>query len=309
VLPVRDLYHSGVLRERVREAYRHLQACDLCPRRCGVNRIRGERGRCGGGLLPRVASANIHRGEEPPISGTRGSGTIFFSGCTLSCIFCQNFPISQLGHGEELSVKDLAARMLHLQRRGAHNINLVTPTHFLPQILAALFQAIPQGFDLPVVWNSSGYELPEILSLLEGVVSVYLPDMKYGDATAAIALSAAPAYPEVNRRAILEMFRQVGHLEVDREGVAVRGLVVRHLVLPEGKGGTREVLSWIRAHLGEGTHLSLMSQYFPAGRASNTPGMDRGVTPGEYDEALEALEACGLEHGWIQELEEERKGI
>ncbi|GAB4304128.1 MAG: radical SAM protein [Desulfuromonadia bacterium] len=305
----RDLYRSGELRDRVREAYRHLGSCDLCPHCCGVNRLRGERGRCRAGFLPRVASATIHRGEEPPVSGSRGSGTIFFSGCTLSCLFCQNYPISHLDHGDDIPVRALAERMLHLAGRGAHNINLVTPTHFLPQILAALFLAIPRGFDLPVVWNSSGYERPEILALLEGVVSVYLPDMKYGDDPPALRLSGAPGYREVNRRAVLEMFRQVGHLETDREGIAVSGLIIRHLVLPEGGGGTREILSWVRDHLGEETHVSLMSQYFPAGRAAELHGMDRGVTPREYDAALSFLQEYGLENGWIQELEEERKGI
>jgi putative pyruvate formate lyase activating enzyme len=304
-----DLYNSGELLRRVKEAYRRLGACDLCPHGCGVNRLKGETGICRSGLLPRVASANLHRGEEPPISGTRGSGTIFLSGCTLACPFCQNFPISQLGNGEEITTSALAGRMLQLQRRGAHNINFVTPTHFLPQILAALWLAIPRGFTLPLVWNTSGYERVDALALLDGVVAVYLPDMKYADEGIARELSKAPGYPVLNRRGVAEMLRQVGHLRVDDDGIAVGGLIIRHLVLPEGKAGSSEILPWIAEHLGLETHVALMSQYFPAGRAASLPGIDRPVNHDEYDAACEALEGAGLENGWVQELDEERGAI
>ena len=176
-----DLYQSGELLQRVRQAYQRLAACDLCPHNCRVNRMKGERGICGAGLQPKLASSNVHNGEEPPISGTQGSGTIFLAGCSLTCRFCQNFPISQLGNGDEISTAAMAARMMKLQRQGVHNVNFVTPTHFLPQILAALWLAVPQGFRLPIVWNSSGYELVDTLGLLDGVVSIYLPDMKYAN--------------------------------------------------------------------------------------------------------------------------------
>jgi putative pyruvate formate lyase activating enzyme len=301
-----DLYQSGELLSRVRAAYARLAACDLCPHRCGVNRIKGERGRCRAGFLPKIASANLHRGEEPPISGTKGSGTIFLSGCTLSCVFCQNFPISQQDNGEELTTAGLAAKMLLLQRRGGHNLNFVTPTHFMPQILAALWLAIPQGFRLPLVWNTSGYEQVDALRLLDGVVDIYLPDMKYADGTPAGALSGAPDYPAINRLAVLEMLRQVGHLLVDADGIALRGLIVRHLVLPEGLSGSTEVLPWIAEHLGRETHVALMSQYFPAGTAARMAGISRPVTVAEYDAAVAALEAAGLENGWVQELADER---
>lgn len=271
--------------------------------------MKGATGLCRSGWLPRIASANLHRGEEPPISGTRGSGTIFFSGCTLRCRFCQNFPISQMGNGETMTTAALAGKFLTLQRRGAHNINLVTPTHFLPQILAALWLAIPSGFRLPLVWNSSGYENADVLRLLEGVVDVYLPDMKYVDDATAEALSGAPRYAEWNRSAILEMFRQVGHLRTDDEGIATRGLIIRHLVLPHGKAGSVETLPWIAANLGRETHVALMSQYFPAGEAAATAGIDRRLSAAEYDAALAALEEAGLDNGWVQELEEERKPI
>lgn len=303
------LYHSGELLSRVREAYGRLAGCDLCPHRCGVNRLRGEQGLCRSGFRPRVASSNLHRGEEPPISGTMGSGTIFFSNCSLSCVFCQNFPISQSGSGETLSTRELAERMLSLQRRGAHNLNLVTPTHWLPQVLAALWLAIPAGFCLPIVWNSSGYETVEALRLLDGVVDIYLPDMKYADNGEAVRLSQAPLYAEANRSAVREMFRQVGHLAVDQDGIALRGLIIRHLVLPQGRAGSATTLSWISHNLGEETHVALMSQYFPAHRAADLPGIDRQLTHREYDSALEALEAAGLENGWVQELARDRRPV
>lgn len=304
-----DLYQSGELLQRVRDAYRRLAACDLCPHRCGVNRLKGGKGICRSGLHPRIASANLHRGEEPPISGSRGSGTIFFSGCTLRCVFCQNFPISQQGTGEDMPTRELARRMLHLQKRGAHNLNLVTPTHWLPQFLAALWLAIPQGFSLPVVWNSSGYETVDALRLLDGVVSVYLPDMKYSDDAQAEELSAAPGYREVNRQAVQEMLRQVGQLQVDDEGIARHGLIIRHLVLPQGRAGSAETLPWIAENLGTETHIALMSQYFPADRANAMEGINRSLFHDEYDAAVEALEEAGLENGWVQELEQERKQV
>jgi putative pyruvate formate lyase activating enzyme len=296
-----DLYNSGELSKRVKEAYARLGSCDLCPHDCGINRLAGETGFCRAGVRPKVASANIHRGEEPPISGTRGSGTIFFSYCTLRCRFCQNFPISQMGNGEETTAAGLAAQMLRLQRQGVHNINFVTPGHFLPQILAALRLAIPQGFELPLVWNSSGYEKSDVLRLLDGVVDIYLPDMKYSTEEPAVCFSAAPCYRDHNRAAVQEMLGQVGHLELDGEGVAVKGLIIRHLVLPEGAAGSRDTLRWIAENLGRETHVTLMNQFFPAYQALETQGIHRKVAEEEYDEAVEALEEYGLENGWVQE--------
>jgi putative pyruvate formate lyase activating enzyme len=294
------LFQSGELLQRVREAYRRLAACDLCPHDCGVDRIKGVRGICGAGLQPKIASANVHHGEEPPISGTKGSGTIFLSGCSLKCIFCQNFPISQLGNGEEITTTELAARMLRLQRQGVHNINFVTPTHFLPQILAALWLAIPRGFSLPIVWNSSGYEKVDCLRLLEGVVDIYLPDMKYVDERFSVEISAAPGYRDCNRAAVSEMLRQVGHLQLDDEGIALHGLIIRHLVLPEGKAGSRETLGWIAENLGAATHIALMNQYFPAHLAVGSDVLGRKICDEEYDEAVSALEEFGLDNGWVQ---------
>ncbi len=303
------LYQSGELLQRVRTAYQRLTSCDLCPHRCGVNRIKGEQGRCHSGLKPRIASANLHRGEEPPISGSNGSGTIFFSGCTLRCLFCQNFPISQQNHGETVSTKELSVKMLALQKRGAHNLNLVTPTHWLPQLLAALWLAIPQGFNLPIVWNSSGYETVEALQLLDGVVSIYLPDMKYADDVQAEELSGAPGYTAFNRAAVFEMLRQVGQLQVDHNGIATQGLIIRHLVLPQARAGSVETLPWIADQLGGETNIALMSQYFPAWEATNKDGINRALTHDEYDAAVEALEEAGLENGWVQELDQDRERI
>ena len=295
------LYQSGELLRRVREAYRRLSACDLCPHDCGVDRIRGGRGICGAGLKPKIASANVHHGEEPPISGTRGSGTIFLSGCSLKCKFCQNFPISQLGNGEEITTGELAARMLRLQRQGVHNINFVTPTHYLPQILAALWLAVPRGFSLPIVWNSSGYEKVDCLHMLDRVVDVYLPDMKYVEERCAVEYSAAPGYRDCNRAALIEMLQQVGHLQLDEDGIAERGLIIRHLVLPGGTAGSRETLAWIAENLGTETHIALMNQYFPAHHAVSSDVIGRKITDDEYDEAVAALEEFGLENGWVQE--------
>jgi putative pyruvate formate lyase activating enzyme len=214
-----------------------------------------------------------------------------------------------MGNGETISTLQLAERMLSLQRRGAHNLNLVTPTHWLPQILASLWLAIPRGFHLPVVWNSGGYETVEALRLLDSLVDIYLPDMKYADDGQATALSAAPGYPVTNRDAVREMLRQVGHLEMDEDGIARRGLIIRHLVLPEGRAGSGQILGWIGENLGVETHVALMSQYFPAYCAHDIPGMGRPLDQDEYDDAVEALEAAGLENGWVQELASDRSPV
>lgn len=300
-----ELHRSGELKRRMERAYAMLSQCRLCPRECGVDRLRGEQGFCRAGAEPIVASWNVHPWEEPPISGTRGSGTIFFSGCTGRCLFCQNYPISQLGVGNTVSVQQLAEMMLELQDRGCHNINLVTPTHFVPQILAALELAIEGGLRLPLVYNTSGYERVETLQLLDGVVDIYLPDAKYADDETARRLSGFMRYVEANRAALREMFRQVGdELVLDGEGIARRGLIVRHLVLPEGLASTPEVLRWIAENLSPRVHVSLMDQYFPAHKAVGHPVLGRKITAEEYAEALRAFEEAGLTNGWMQEHEE-----
>jgi putative pyruvate formate lyase activating enzyme len=299
------LWRRGALRQRAEAARERLAACDLCPRKCGVNRLAGEVGFCRAGELAEVASWNVHMWEEPPITGTRGSGTIFFTHCTGRCLFCQNYPISQLGVGQEATAERLAEMMLELQRRGCHNINLVTPTHYVPQILAALEVATFRGLRIPLVYNTGGYDTVDTLRLLDGVVDIYLPDAKYADDAVAQRLSGFRDYVAHNRAALLEMQRQVGEeLVVDERGIARRGMIIRHLVLPNGLSQTPEVLRWIAENLSRRTFISLMAQYFPAHKAVGHAELGRRLFPYEYAEALEAFEAAGLENGWKQELEE-----
>jgi putative pyruvate formate lyase activating enzyme len=259
------------------------------------------------GSQPKVSSWNLHHWEEPPISGSQGSGTIFFSGCTGRCRFCQNYPISQLGYGVETTVERLAAMMIELQSKGAHNINLVTPTQFLPQILSALPIAINDGLELPLVYNTSGYERVEVLRLLEGIVDLWLPDSKYADSTVARRLSGFEHYVEHNRLALTEIYRQVGAtLVTDDAGrcaatIARRGMIVRHLVLPEDLAGTNELLQWIADQLSPEVHVSLMDQYFPAYQTIEEPLLGRRITLSEYTAALDAFDQAGLCHGWCQD--------
>ena len=298
-----DLWATGELRERAQRAGQILKACQLCPRRCGVNRTRGERGFCRSGLFPIVSSYNVHHGEEPPISGARGSGTIFLTHCNLHCVFCQNYPISQLGVGREKSVEALGQMMLDLQERGCHNINWVTPTHFVPQILDALFFAVERGFRLPLVYNTNGYDSPETLELLEGIVDIYLPDMKYADEETARVCSQAPNYPAVNASAIQEMYRQVGRGKYAGDGTMERGLIIRHLLLPNGLAGTESMARFVAETLSGQCPVSLMTQYFPAYRAKGFPKLRRRLSRQEFDEALEILDRYRLSGGWMQEME------
>jgi putative pyruvate formate lyase activating enzyme len=294
------LYQQGILAERAGLLDEMLGCCELCPRQCKVNRKAGEVGACGVGARPKVAAVSIHPWEEPPISGTRGSGTIFFSGCTLKCLFCQNYPISQLGVGRTMGVEELAEGMLTLQRKGAHNLNLVTATHQMAAVVQALVLAIPRGFRLPLVHNGSGYERVEVLELLEGIVDIYLPDIKYADPKTAQRCSGRSDYVAYNRRALLEMWRQVGPLEVDDDGIACRGLLVRHLVLPEDLSGTLESLAFLADKIGPEVWISLMHQYFPAHEAFHCPPLDRKVTKQEYENAFRTVCDLGLENGFIQ---------
>ncbi len=278
-----------------------MSQCELCPRRCGVDRFKGERGVCGMGALAKVSSWNLHAWEEPPISGTQGSGTIFFSGCSGRCRFCQNYPISHFGYGEEVQVERLAEMMLELQHKGAHNVNLVTASQFLPHFLAALPIAIAGGLHVPLVYNTSGYERVEALRLLEGLVDVWLPDAKYADNDTASRLSGFERYVVYNQAALKEIHRQVGDdLVLGDDGLAVRGMIVRHLVLPQGLSGTAEVLAWIARYLSPRVHVSLMDQYFPAHLALGDAALGRKITTKEYEAAFEAFDAAGLTRGWVQ---------
>jgi len=291
------------LMSRAEKAKAKLASCDLCPNNCGVNRLEGQVGICRAKYLPGVASANLHFGEEPPLSGTRGSGTIFFSHCTLACAYCQNWPISQKGNGKETTIDGLAGMMMELQRRGAHNVNFVTPTHYMPQILEALVVAVDEGFSLPIVYNTSGYEVVPSLKLLDGVVDIYLPDMRYACDRQARRYSRARMYSMYNRAAVKEMYRQVGNLVTDEHGIAVRGLIIRHLVLPGGISGTEEIMKFLAEEVSKDVYISLMAQYFPAYLALTTPELSRKITADEYQAAIEAMERYGLTEGWVQEIE------
>ena len=301
-----QLYRSGELQRRAAEAWHGLSRCELCPHCCGVNRLAGEQGRCRSPATPVVASANIHMWEEPPITGTRGSGTIFFGGCTGRCRFCQNYPISQLGVGREVSLERLAGMMVKLQEKGAHNINFVTPTHYAVAIIAALPLAVEQGLCVPLLYNSSGFERVATLRQLEHVIDIWLPDAKYASDQVALSLSGFPDYTAHNRLALREMYRQVGDcLELSEDGTAVRGLIIRHMVLPNGLSGTRQVMQWIAEHLSTQVHVSLMAQYFPAYECVGDSTLGRKITAAEYEEAVAVLDEVGLENGWVQEYEEE----
>lgn len=279
--------------ERLAAGRRLLTSCVLCPRSCRVDRTAGETGYCRGGALARVASSGPHFGEERPLVGAGGSGTIFFAGCNLGCLFCQNYDISHHDHGEEVTPQHLAGTMMALQRLGCHNINLVTPTHYLPQILEAIHEAIPLGLRLPIVYNCSGYESLEALRLLEGVVDIYMPDAKFLDAGVAERLCQAPDYPERMQEAIREMYRQVGPLQVDEHGLARRGLLVRHLVMPERQSSTEEVMQFL-ASLDPDIYVNLMDQYRPCFRAAEAPEIARRLTREEYQEAVAAARRAGL---------------
>ena len=297
------LFREGRFGQRIAEGLALLRSCSLCPRRCGVNRLEDERsGTCGTGRWAEVASHNAHQGEEPPISGWAGSGTIFFSHCNLQCAYCQNYPISQMGEGRRVGPEDLAGMMLSLQERGCHNLNVVTPTHVVPQILEALEIAVSQGLRIPLVYNSSGYDSLEELRLLDGVVDIYMPDSRYGDNAAAAAYSGVKDYVEVNRSALREMHRQVGDLILNGEGVARRGLLVRHLVLPHGLAGSEAVLRFIAEEVSSRTYLSLMAQYFPAYKAVKDTPLGRKISAQEYEKALDLAERFGLTRGWSQDF-------
>jgi len=289
------LLKTGELLRRAQEARRHLEKCDLCANHCGVNRLETARGTvCRTGELARVCSFHPHFGEEAPLVGWGGSGTIFFSWCNLRCQYCQNYEISQLGEGQEVTPKELAAMMLQLQAVGCHNINLVSPSHVVAQILEAVAIAAQAGLRLPIVYNTGGYDSPEALALLDGVIDIYMPDMKYADPEIARRYSGIRNYPAVNQAAVKEMHRQVGDLVLDEEGIAQRGLLVRHLVLPNGLAGTREIVRFLAEEISPDTYLNIMDQYRPCYKAADFPELNRRLTAAEYAQALEWAREAGL---------------
>ena len=291
-----------VTEKNIDKLFSMMNKCCLCPRKCGARRSDGQKGLCQADNKIIIASQNMHFGEEPAIGGDKGSGTIFFANCSLNCVFCQNYPISQLGNGKEISQEELKTIMLSLQKRGARNINLVTPTHYAPQIAKAVFEARKSGLKIPIVYNSSGYENVEVIKLLEGIVDIYLPDCKYCDDTMAALYSNAKNYSHYNKEALKEMNRQVGILKLDADGIAIRGLLIRHLVLPHALENTKAVLDFIAREISPKTFISLMSQYHKAYKAQDFEALSTGLDEKEYRQALEYADSLGLENGWRQEI-------
>ncbi|MDD4923587.1 MAG: radical SAM protein [Dehalococcoidales bacterium] len=302
-----SLYESGELAKRAERLGRRLASCDICPRDCGVNRLSGETGYCHSGVLPIVSSYCDHHGEEPVLSGSRGSGTIFFANCNLRCLYCQNHQISQnwiKQKANEITCHKLAENMLYLQKElGCHNINLVSPSHFVPQIVEALLEAVPLGFNIPLVYNTNGYDSLETLRELDGIIDIYLPDFKYFDNKNALELSGAANYVETAQAAIKEMYRQVGNLIIDDSGIAQRGLIVRHLILPNRLSDSREVLKWLAGELSPEVTISVMSQYHPVHRTLELPSLSRSISQQEFDEVFNLVVELGMENGWVQQLE------
>lgn len=289
-----ELYRNGKLRERINAAVSLLESCSVCPRNCSVNRLNDEFGKCKTAREAMVSSYGPHFGEESPLVGKHGSGTIFFTNCNLRCMFCQNYSISQIGEGQKVGKKELSDIMLFLQAKGCHNINLVSPTHVVPQILEALELAVESGLRLPLVYNSGGYDSVETLRILDGVIDIYMPDMKYDNAETARELSGVENYPEINRAAIKEMHRQTGDLEINGEGVAQKGLLIRHLVLPHGLAGTKSIMYFLNNEVSSNTYVNIMDQYHPCYKAFQIPSLSRRISSTEFREALSFAKEAGV---------------
>ncbi|MFA5089404.1 MAG: radical SAM protein [Candidatus Omnitrophota bacterium] len=296
-----DAYRSGRLKNMAQKAFAMLNLCCLCPRNCRVDRLNEKAGFCLIKDKPMIYSFMPHHGEEPGISGKNGSGTIFFSGCNMRCVYCQNYEFSQKAKGREVGPEELAGIMLNLQEKGCHNINLVTPTHVMPMILKALLLAIPRGLYIPLVYNTSGYESFGILKMLEGIVDIYLVDMRYADNQAAAKYSNARDYPHYNRLAVKEMHRQISDTKINSDGIIERGIIIRHLVLPNGISHTAEIMQFIAGDISKDTYISLMSQYFPFYKAKLYPEIRRRINRPEYAKAQEAMDKNGLYNGWLQD--------
>lgn len=297
------LHRSGELKKRGEKLWQIMASCQLCPRECGVNRIAGEEGFCGATAQLEIASYHPHFGEERPLVGSGGSGTIFFTNCGLRCVFCINWEISQGGEGEARSLEEFAGMMLKLQERGCHNINIVTPTHYSPHILLALDIAAAKGLRLPLVYNTCGWERLDILKIFDGVVDIYLPDFKYSDGKMAAKYSSeADTYPQVTQQALLEMHRQVGIAKPANDGLIHRGLMIRHLVMPNGVSGTRQVIEWIANNLPKDTYFNIMSQYQPMHKAFDYPEIARRISRDEYNQAITWAKEAGFTNLDIQGL-------
>ena len=285
---------TGLLEEKAADARSRMRHCTLCPRHCGVNRLEGETGFCRTAEQAWVSSFDPHFGEEAPLVGSGGSGTIFFTHCNLLCLFCQNFDISHGGKGEPVKDATLAGMMLQLQEAGCHNINFVTPSHVVPQILSAVALAAAEGLRVPLVYNSGGYDRVETLKLLEGVVDIYMPDFKFWDPDIAERACQARDYPKVARRALIEMHRQVGDLQIGSDGIAYRGVLLRHLVLPGGRAGTADIMEFVAEQVSANTYVNVMPQYRPCGRAGEIEGLEKKPTEAEFEVALAATRKAGI---------------
>jgi putative pyruvate formate lyase activating enzyme len=293
-----NLNNTGELQKRIRALTDILKECRLCPRHCKVNRRQGELGFCRAGDKLMLSSAFAHFGEEAPLVGSMGSGTIFLTHCNLRCVFCQNHDISHRGQGEAVTAQQMAAHMVALQQRGCHNINFVTPTHYVPQIITALPYAIDRGLRVPLVYNCGGYESLDLIKLLDGIIDIYMPDVKWADSAVAGKYAQAPDYPAVVKEVLKEMHRQVGDLKISKTGVAERGLLIRHLVMPEGLAGTRELMHYIATEISLHSYVNIMSQYRPEYRAVEFPELNRRITHDEYRAALEWAGVEGLYLGF-----------
>lgn len=287
--------------EKIQTGLSMLESCNLCPNLCSINRVTGQKGKCRSGFFPKIVSAFAHTGEEPPVSGTNGSGTIFFSGCTMQCIYCQNYPFSQLELGLEVPFSYLTARMLKLQEYGCHNINLVTPTQFIPQIIIALYEAKKLGLRIPVVYNTSGFETAQGLGLLNGIVDVYLTDLRYACDTSGQRYSGVRQYATYARAALKQMAQQVGELQTDDAGLATRGLIIRLLLLPGLGDELLATIRFIADTLDFIPHISLMNQYFPTWKALNEPEMNRLADTADFEKAFNLMRRYGLTYGWLQD--------
>ncbi|MCY6371296.1 radical SAM protein [Clostridium ganghwense] len=289
-----DLLSSGELENRVKTLKEMLVNCVLCPHQCGVNRLKGEKGYCKTLDNVIVSGAQAHLGEEEELVGRYGSGTIFFSHCNLGCVFCQNYEISYCGEGEEVNTNELAEMMLYLQRRRCHNINLVSPGHIVPQIVEAIFIAAKNGLNIPIVYNSNGYDLTDTLKLLEGIVDIYMPDMKFSDDNIAEKYLGVKNYYKIAKAAIKEMYRQVGDLKTDDKNIAYKGLLIRHLIMPQNLAGTEEIMRFIAEEISKDIYVNIMEQYYPAHKSYNFEELSRRISREEYKKAVNSAKLVGL---------------
>ena len=281
-----------------------IQKCEVCPHKCGIDRTKGQVGRCKSKDTVKIAKTSVHNFEEPCISGKRGSGTVFFSNCNMNCVFCQNYEISQEGKGKEITVQELAKIFIEQQEKDVENINLVTPTSYVPQIIEAIKIAKQQGLNIPIVYNTNGYENIEIIKMLNGYIDIYLPDLKYAENELAKEYSKVDNYFEIATKAIKEMYAQIGNVQIDENGMMKKGVIVRHLILPNHISNSKKVLDWINKNMAEEVYVSIMAQYFPTYKATQIENINRRLSKTEYEEVENYLFSLNIDNGYIQDLDE-----